>query len=94
MNIIVCKCYEYNEIVWGFIKDFGNTQNYWEVSYYGGKNPNFSKKEREEMEEGEGYEKYFRREVCKSKEVITDEELVEFHKNNLFQSKYFLSKVE
>ena len=84
-ELIIDEYYEdddYNFRVWGKLQQVGKNHKWWEVSYYGGKNPNLTEEEREELEEDEGYEKYFRREVCKSKEIITDEELVEFHQND------------
>lgn len=68
----------YDFRVKNFIYRMGESYKRWNVNYYGGKNIISTNDGMKEVIE-EGYEKYFRKEICKSKEQITDDELIEYH---------------
>ena len=76
---------DYKEIVKDNIGRMGEHYKDWNLWFYGGKHMVSTTNDGEEVVE-EGYEKSFRRKICKSKEIITDDELIDFNStyyNNL-----------
>ena len=92
-ELIIDEYYEdddYNCRIWYSLELVGENYKSWETDFYGVENKQRSKDELDEIkkyggdierikEEEKGYKHYFRKEICKSTEIITDEELVEFH---------------
>tara|TARA_Y100000310_G_scaffold154467_1_gene154033 strand:+ start:150 stop:1457 length:1308 start_codon:yes stop_codon:yes gene_type:complete len=95
-ELIIDEYYEdddYNFRVWEKLQIVGGNHKSWETDFYGVENKQRSKDELDDIkkyggdlerikEREKGYKHYFRKEICKSTEIITDEELVEFHQNN------------
>lgn len=75
---------DYNGIVQLVIRSMGMEYKRWNLWFYGGKHMVSTNEGKEKVEE-EGYEMYFRRKVCKSREIISDKDLIDFHTNYTYE---------